>query len=252
MYKMAPRLLLLVLLGSTSVAQAQEKPTAREVIDAYLKEIGGKEELQKIKSQRSKGTVTFAGLPQKATFELIQARPNKSLLITELAGLATIKQGFDGKVGWVINPVTGAKLIEGDELTELIVDSDLDGDLHEDKNYQSIENLGEVTFNKKKCWKLKFVRKKGSEVIEYYDVATKLRAGSERSMRTIAGTTRVTTIIEEYKQFGKIKQMSKFRQTLPDSDVVTTIESVEYNKVEDKEFALPAEIKTLVEKKSKD
>ncbi|MFO0841519.1 MAG: hypothetical protein U0797_03830 [Gemmataceae bacterium] len=174
-------------------------------------------------------------------------RPNKTLLVTDLAGVAKIREGFDGKVGWSLNPVTGAALTKGQELTEKAEDADLSGDLHLDKNYKSMENLGEVTFDKKKCWKLKFVRNSGVEVIEYYDVATKLRAGSEREMRTPGGTARVVTTILEYKTFGKLKHMGRIRQNLPDTDVLTEISSVEYDKVDEKAFALPPEIQAALE-----
>jgi hypothetical protein len=237
---------LLSLFLLAGAAGAQDKPTPREVIDAYLKAIGGKDELEKVKSLRTKGKMAFRAAGQTATFELLQMRPNKSLLVTDLAGVAKIRAGYDGKVGWSSNPVTGASLYKGQELAEKAEDSDLAGDLHLDKNYKSMENLGEATFDKKKCWKLKFVRNSGAEVIEYYDQATKLRAGSEREMRTPAGTTRVVTTVLEYKAFGKLKHMARFKQTLPDTDVVTEITSVEYDKVDDKAFALPPEIQALL------
>jgi zinc protease len=239
---------LLALLLLAGAACAQDKPTPREVVDAYLKAIGGKAELEKVKSLRTKGTMTFRAAGQNATFELLQMRPNRSLLITDLAGVAKIRAGYDGKVGWSSNPVTGAALYKGQELAEKAEDSDLAGDLHEAKNYKSMENLGEATFDKKKCWKLKFVRNSGAEVIEYYDAATKLRAGSEREMRLPGGTARVVTTVLEYKTFGKLKHMARFRQTLPDTDVITEIASVEYDKVEEKAFALPADVQALLNK----
>lgn len=241
-------LLVLSLLACVGAALAQEKPTPRAVIDAYLKEIGGKEELRKVKSQRTRGTIAFTAARLKGTFELLQARPNKSLLITDVAGIGKIREGYDGKVGWSLAPIVGANVSSGQELAEKAEDSDLAGDLHEDKNYKSMENLGQVTFAGKKCWKLKFVRNSGAELIEYYDVATKLRAGSERAAKTIAGSATVTTTVLEYKTFGRLKQMSKFKQVLPDTEAVTEISSVEYDRVEDKAFELPAEIKELVNK----
>ena len=107
------------------------------------------------------------------------------------------------------------------------------------------EVVGTAKFGGKRCYKVRLVRKSGAELIEYYDVATKLRVGSERKTKTEEGPVTLTTVILEYKTFGKVKHMSKFKQTMPGTEMITEVTSVEQNKVEDKVFALPAAIKKL-------
>ncbi|MFO0841520.1 MAG: hypothetical protein U0797_03835 [Gemmataceae bacterium] len=60
---------LFALLLLTGLARAQGKPSPRQVIDDYLKAIGGKDELERVKSLRTRGTMTFRVAGQRATFE---------------------------------------------------------------------------------------------------------------------------------------------------------------------------------------
>ena len=63
--------------------------------------------------------------------------------------------------------------------------------------------LGTIDFEGRPCYKVRLVRKTGGEDIEFYDVATGLKAGSittrETPMGTITGTT-VESRLQEVRQ----------------------------------------------------
>ena len=60
----------------------------------------------------------------KGTLELHMLAPNRFLNVIEMGGVGRMSQGFDGTVGWSMNPVMGTQLLEGRSLEELRRSSD--------------------------------------------------------------------------------------------------------------------------------
>ncbi len=58
------------------------------------------------------------------------ARPNKLLRKVEIPSVGHVESGYDGKVGWSIDPLAGPSLLTGRELSEIADDAWFDGTLH--------------------------------------------------------------------------------------------------------------------------
>src|SRR4051812_38560977 len=84
--------------ATTTQAPAKDLPSARAVIDRYVEVAGGKEAFLKHNSVLIKGKTEVAGKDINGSMTVATAKPNKMVLIVELAGIP-IKTGFDGKVG---------------------------------------------------------------------------------------------------------------------------------------------------------
>lgn len=83
-------------------AHKEELPTVDQILGRYIKAIGAEQALSKIKTRKRTGSVEVAGM--RGTFELYDAAPNKSLMIGTLPPpMGSIRQGFDGSMGWVKN-----------------------------------------------------------------------------------------------------------------------------------------------------
>src|ERR1041384_5634334 len=98
--------------------ETKDLPSGRAVIDRYIEVAGGKEAFLKHKSVLLKGKTEVAGKDIGGSMTLATAKPNKMVLIVDLAGIP-IKTGFDGKVGWQVNPLTGPSIMEGGELRDV-------------------------------------------------------------------------------------------------------------------------------------
>ncbi len=92
--------------------------------------MGGEAAFKQVKSIRARGTFTMAAQNVNGDFEMSAARPNKLLLKVTIAGIGAIESGYDGKVGWSIDPASGPALIAGRQLAELADDAWFDGPLH--------------------------------------------------------------------------------------------------------------------------
>ena len=221
-------------------------PSAEDVIARFVKAMGGKEAFSKIESQRATGKVEMQSQGISGSLEVFGKRPNQLLVKTELPVLGKSSEGFDGKIGWSLNAVTGPMLTEGKQLEQARQQADFDAVLHDRKDYKSMENLGTNHFEGRPCFKLKLVRKSGDETTEFYDIESGLLIGWAGTVESPLGAVTTTNLLGEYKKFGDILLATKTTQTLLSVKVVMVLDHFEFNKVPDSVFELPPEIKALI------
>ena len=224
---------------------AKKLPPAKEVLAKYVKAIGGREAILKQSSMQAIGKFEMPAQGVSGALEILASKPNKLLVKIDITGLGKTMQGFDGKVGWMIDPAQGPMLLKDKMLDQISAESDFYGTLHDEKNYTSMETVETTKFEGKDCHKLKLVRKNGHETIEFYD-KTSLLNGTMSTQESALGALPVTSIIGEYKEFGGVKMPTKIHLKMGPMEQVMTITSVVNNKVADAEFELPAPIKALV------
>jgi hypothetical protein len=222
-------------------------PPAKEILARFVKEIGGRAAVEEIKSQHITGKVDMGGQGITGPLEVFAKRPDKILVKINLPGIGEMLQGFDGKVGWGVNAVTGPMLLEGKMLEQLREQSVFDSVLHEDQEFKSMETVGKTQFEGKECYQLKLVRHSGQEVTEFYDVQSGLLMGSSQVQETPLGAIAVTGVVGDYRKFGAVLFATRMTQKIGPLAQVMTFERMEFNRVDDSVFDLPASIKALTQ-----
>lgn len=78
-------------------------PAANQVIENYIRAIGGRDAIERITSIVQKGLVemTAGGKTYQGTAEFYSVRPDKSLSILKVANLVNSYDVYDGTIGWV-------------------------------------------------------------------------------------------------------------------------------------------------------
>lgn len=232
---------------ATPKADAAALPPAQSIIDRHIQAIGGRAALKAHNSVNVKGSMTVPANGMSATLEVFAARPNKLLSKTTLEGIGEISEGFDGKVAWSMNPMTGPMIASGDELAQKALDADFEGALGIASRYESMKTVEKTTFEGRPVYKLALTRKiGGGDDIEFYDVETGLKAGAIIERKNPMGTVSVTSSVSEYKKFGDLLHPTVLKQTASGVQFIMTFTSIEYDKVDSSVFDLPAAIKALV------
>jgi hypothetical protein len=90
------------------------------------------------------------------------------------------------------------------------------------------------------------VRKTGGEDVEFYDVATGLRAGRITTRETQLGRVTSTMVEGDYKKVGNLLQPTSVRTQAAGMLQVIRISWIEYDRVPMSIFELPAGIKALL------
>src|SRR5262245_3277406 len=176
----------------TTALRARQAPTGKDVIARHVAAMGGEAAFKALKSIHATGTFAMPAQGISGDVQFFMARPNKQLMKTTLPSIGSIDSGFDGKVGWSIDAVTGPTIFTGKQLLETQDDAWFDGPLHGPEHVKSVEVVGNETFDQRPAVKVKVTFASGNEQMEYFDTQTGLEIGYEARRETSMGTLRVT------------------------------------------------------------
>ena len=221
-------------------------PSAQSIIERHVKAIGGKAAVLAHKSSHSTGTFSMPAQNITGAVDIYGAKPDKSLVKINLGGIGDLVEGFDGTTGWTLEPMSGPRLKDGQELAEKKFDADFYSDLHEAGRYSSMKTIEKTTFEGKPCYKIALVRKEGGEDVEYYDVESGLKLGGAGTRQSPMGPITGMQTFSDYKKFGDLLVPTTMKQTQMGVDLVLKITAVEWDNVPDSTFDPPAQIKALI------
>jgi hypothetical protein len=116
----------------TMAASAADKlpvnmPTADELIDKYIRALGGAAAIEKISSREEHGTITLNG--RDVRIEVFDQSPNKQAVIRHMPAGDSVTV-FDGHEGWSSMPGGPIRDMHGDDLDAAQIDADLHFPLH--------------------------------------------------------------------------------------------------------------------------
>jgi zinc protease len=244
-----PLLTLLALVpaaAQTPQTSPSNLPPAREIIDRYIREIGGRDVILKQTSSHALGTVSLPAAGLAGQMEAFHAKPNKFLQRMTLPGIGIVEDGFDGTIGWSVSPLTGPSLLEGKQLEQRQFDADFFEDLKPAERYRSITTVEKTIFEERPVYKIRLVMKTGEEDLEFYETETGLKVGTITTRESPMGPMQGTTSYADYKQFGPLRQPTTMKVSLMSTQMVMSIAKLEYGTVDPSVFTLPPQIKALV------
>lgn len=243
---LASSILALLAAPPARAQDAARLPSGPAVVDRYVEAIGGVAAVKKHASTRILGTFSVPAQGLNGTLELLTAAPDRFLLRVTLPGVGEIANGFDGRVAWLVDPMMGPMLLEGEALAEMKADADYYGALHDDETFKSVETVERTVFEGTPVYKVRVERRSGGADFEFYDVATGLLVGSTGRRTLPMGSFDVTSTLSDYKDFGGLRLATRSSQRMMGIEQVMTIGSVEFDTVDRAAFALPPQIKALV------
>jgi outer membrane lipoprotein-sorting protein len=95
-----------VLLLAVVTAPAHSQ-TTKDVLAKFIEAQGGAKALAAIKDTTISGNMELVSMGMSATLTMYQKEPNKMRMDIEVMGMV-ITQAYDGEIGWMVNPQTGA------------------------------------------------------------------------------------------------------------------------------------------------
>ncbi len=250
----AVAVVLMLLLVWPEAARAEQAtpgalPKAEDILAKYRDAIGGEEAIRKHSARTIKGVFEIPAQGMRGELTILAAAPNLMRLSIALPGLGEMQRGYNGTIGWSVDPAIGPRLLDGRELDELRHSADFYDDLHDPTRFSSVTVVGKPKFEGQECYELKLVRSSGFEYTEYFNAQTALLVGVKMNASSQMGSIPVTTVVSEYKAFGGVLTPTVTRQKMMGLESVTTINSVEFGPIEPKEFALPPAIEALAARK---
>ena len=224
-------------------------PNADEVLKKSRVALGGEEAIKKHTTRSVKGTFEIPAQGMKGDLSIMAAAPDMIRVMVTLPGLGELQRGYDGKLGWSIDPAIGPRLLEGSELAEFKHSADFYDDLHDPKKFKSITVVGKTVFEGQDCYELKLVKDSGFEYTEFFSVATGLIVGGKLNASSQMGSVPVVSAVSDYKAFGGVLVPTITRQRMMGLEQLTTVISVSFDPIDPKAFELPPAIAALAAQK---
>lgn len=239
--------------GSTQAQtndEPKKAPTGEALMDNYIKATGGKEAYAKIKTAVMKGTFKFAGVAGDMTIHI--KSPNLMHFVMNLQNIGNVEAGYDGKIFWENNPITGAKITDSNQQKDLMPGLDFGADGDWRKQFKKVTNEGEEKVNDKPAYKVKLEDNKGGAETRYFDKSSGLLVRMKKAVKSELGSFTMDADIGDYKKVGGLLIPHSTVATLLNQKIEMTLSSVKLNvDVPDNKFELPPAIRELLKKKQK-
>jgi hypothetical protein len=240
----AHSLLAAVVTGAPAEANAQ--PAAREILNRYAEAIGGAELWKAREGWHTTGEFSLTAMGLTGSLEIWGGTPDRTVTRVTIPAIGDILRGYDGTVGWSINPVEGPRLLAGPELKQLADEAHFGAVIRDPAVITSAETLEKGTVDGQECWRVKLVWKSGRETVDCYGIETGLLIGSSGTATTAMGSAEYSTVLGDYKSFGPYRIPTRITQTALGQQQVITTTTFDVGPVDASKFALPEPIRALV------
>lgn len=243
----APSTVTLPTESNKPVAQAPDVlPEAAQVFERYVAALGGRQRILRSQAYVARGTLSVPEQGIEGELVIYMAAPNKSLITYDVPGFGEVREGFDGTVGWSVDPMSGPRAKRGEELRDLAHRSDYHFALNAQKLYKSMKTTARKVFGRHDCYVVELVTNDGRAEILYFEVEGGLLVGREATAPTPAGEVRVVSQYEAYQKFDGLAQATRIRLAQGPTQSVISIREVEENPPKLPSFEPPPEIKALL------
>lgn len=138
-------------------------PTAEAIHAKMIEFMGGPEAFAEIGPVKSIGTFSIPAMQMTGPIRTFSAPPNKMRVEVDMPGVGSTLTVFDGTVGWSLDPVRGASLMDGEMLEQIRQEADPRTELELLKRADSVAVTGRETFEGVECVVLHIVRGKAVE-----------------------------------------------------------------------------------------
>ncbi len=214
-------------------------PAAEQVVANYVKAVGGRAAIEKVKSRVMKGTMD-AGAGALFTLEIKQKAPDKSLSVMEVPDQGQVRQGFDGNTGWESAPNQGVQEITGVMLASVRRNSQFYRWLRMKELFAKLEMVGTAKVGDRDAYVMEATPAEGYVEKFYFDTETGLLVKWDYQLDSPGGVLAFETFYEDYRAVDGVKLPFMLRQTSPDNALLFKFTEIKQNvELDDAQFAKP-------------
>lgn len=217
-----------------SAYKIPEGISAQEILDNYIKAIGGDRNINKIKDLTLKATINIQG--NLLNFNLFYKLPDKYKSEVLMNGQTFQKEIFNaGNVK--VWDIQSSHELNDNEKEKLTVDADPFPELHYSKMGFSIKLLDITSVDTSRAYRVEITSPGGNSVIDYFSVNNGLKIRSESVLNSPEGPVTQITDYVNYIEAGGIKFPKKLIQRTASQVIDIENESIKVNEgIEDSIF----------------
>ena len=227
--------------GAKTDAKPAALPAVDDILDKYVKAIGGKEAIQKITSRTVKGSFEIEAMNMSGTLEMFAKAPNKNAMKIDLPGVGMVYNVFDGLKGWDSNPMTGLRELAGEELATMKREADFYQPLNLKKHFPKLEVKGKDKVDEYETYVVVATPAGGGPEKLYFDIASGLLIRQDAERETGQGKIAVEEHFDDYKDVGGVMIPHSLRQVTPMFAITMKFTEIKSNvEIDEEKFNKPS------------
>ncbi|MFZ1530057.1 MAG: pitrilysin family protein [Ferruginibacter sp.] len=200
-----------------------DKVSAFDIVEGYLKAIGGKEELKKINSINSNISLDMMGRSFEGTDK--RMNPNKNATELKMGAMTIFKQVFNGTTGYM-QQGPQKKDYEEKEIKEMSDEKSIFPQLFYATADYKLDYLGAGSFNNEPTYRLKVVMPSGKTSVQQYSSKTGLLLQEENTKAD--GEVELITYAD-YRKVGAISMPHEISRNAGGQEFTLKLTSVTLN-----------------------
>jgi hypothetical protein len=214
-------------------------PTIDQVIDKYLRALGGKSALQKVRTRVMRGSlITQGGL--MAPLEIYEKAPNKSFT-TFRNPMGVTLMGFDGAIGWTRSPEQGLRELDGKELVFRRFESEFYKELKLKERYPKMVMLGVAKLGDHENYVIEATTAEGNAETLYFDTQTGLLVRQDFTVENQQSRGTIQTRFADYREANGVKLPFVIHRSRPGFTFSYKFDEVKLNvPINDAKFSRPS------------
>lgn len=226
---------------------AAELPAARQLIDAHVAAVGGREALLSGIDGSIKSTMEIVEAGMKGDLN-IYSRGDDRLFSMNLPAMGETKMGRTGGVVWSMDAMNGPRLLEGKERQQMVEQFDPLYAMRDASLVETAKTTALADSNGLPCYRVEIKWKSGSDTADCYATEDGLLLSTESTTSTPMGDLKQVTHFSEYTAYGRSKAPKVTTVKVAGMTQIVRIDAYDESPQDAKLFALPAAIEALVKK----
>jgi hypothetical protein len=210
------------------VAQQARPQNAQQVLERMAQAMG-LANAAKIRTVQVTGTISYPAQGIQGRFEAYHKSPNKILLKITIQGLGEVQQGYDGKVGWEKNPMTGLRELQGTELAQMRWSAETGASNDLRKALRNPKLAGRERVGNREAFVITAQTTAGTPIKVYIDTQRYLPLRMDMEAATPQGKLNIATFLEDYRRIDGIMYPFTTRQSTAGIEAVQKTERVRHN-----------------------
>lgn len=217
--------------------QPAEKPAVEQILAKYTEALGGRANLEKVKSRWIKASRVEPN-GETEPEEIWQKMPNKMLVATTYSQ-AVVTEAFNGADAWKRSD-KGEIRLKADEIEQIRRNAELFASPDLQKAYSKIEFGFVDRLDGREVYQLRATTASGTRERLFFDVQTGLLVRRMSAVPTVLGNFVYQVDYSDYKDFGGVKLPATTRFAVPNISWTQKILEVKNNAaVDDAKFNTP-------------
>jgi len=234
---------------SAEESSVENLPLPSVLINKHIEAIGGEQSIKAHTTKNINGKLVIKVMKIEGAMNVVAEAPNKIKTTIELGQYGKSISGYDGKVGYSMDPMQGNRILEGEALKQMITRADFYGNnIHLGKDAVKQKTIQLVNLEDGEYYKVLLIDADGEESFLYFSKETGLLSGIDMMELSATGKTPTQIRMSNYVETEGIKTAHKISSTQNGVETIIQIDSVSYDPLSENAFDLPTEIQSLVTK----